>query len=737
MSLTTGADVSGVLVGSAGTTSTDGNDTFNATNLTYTNGDVLVGGAGTDELNITATAAVGAATSVVGIEKINVNSSGIYAASYDAAGVVAIGSTIKVANAVATGSFAVTNLGTGAIIDATGVSGALTVTTTASASQSLTLAANTAASQAVDMRGTAAADTATLTAAGTVALTTNGGGQQVETLNLSGNGAAATYTITGTADTYNLTGAQSVTLSGDEASFDGKTVTDSTTAGTTTLKITTSGNSDLSKAAADIIELASAANGHAYTVRPSQEVKITTATGSTVTFLTNDNTATNVTNAALTVDLGVASVGNITVNNAGADKIGSLTIKNSTADQTTTLIATTSTDVTVTGTKALTLSTTSTAKSVSATGLSGVLTVNYDGTDDIATVTGGSGADVFALATGYAQGALTINGGNGNDKITVAANERLDPIAFSSIEVFELANDVNVSFKASQLSGNAIVFTGVNGGETVTIGAGAGAKQLDTATINLSQLNFDANVDLVTIDASDVADTIALGTALTITGSSIADSITSNAGADSIHGGDGDDTISGGDGNDTINGGNGADSITGGDGLDTITTGSGIDIITFGTAATSRDTVTDFTAGTGGDQIKTANYLAADGDFVELATAAAAAFTLTKTNATGHVFEFAFEANSGVNLADGSADSLTGANLLKALNNGTTAATITLTTLLTTSVEYIVAYQGGKAFIYDVTDTSDTATIVAGELALVGILDNVAVGALTSANFIA
>lgn len=739
--LTTGADITGVLTGSAGSTSNEGNDTFTATNLTYTTDDVLVGGAGNDVLNITATAAVGAASSVVGIESINVTTSGLFSgASFNAGGIIGTGTTITVANAQAggDGSFAITGLTTGATVAAaSNVTGTLSVTTAATTSQSVTLAANSAGTQTLVLTGTAGTDTATVAAAGTIGLTTNNA-QQIETVNLSGNGAAATYAITGTATTYNLTGTSNVTLSGNEASFDGKTISDNTTAGTTTLKITTSGASDLSKASVDIIDLNSAAGGHAYTVRPSQEVKITTAAAGIVTFAANDNTSTNVTNAALTVDLAVASAGNITIDNSGNDKISTLTLKNSTANQTVDLIdATDAVAVTATGTKTLTLATTSRAKSVDATNLSNTLTVNYDGTNDIATVTGGSANDTFAFANTYNAGALTIDGGAGTvDKITLAANENLSAIAISNVEIIDMtaaATTIVADFKASQLSGKSFIFTGATD-DTIEINTAASA--IDTLSIDLSKLVIDsANVTKITIDGTAKSADFGANSALTITGSMIADDITGDAGADSISGGEGADTIAGAGGNDTLNGGAAADSITGGDGRDTITTGTGADIITFGTAATSRDTVLDFTAGTGGDQIKTANYLAGAGDFNEVATAASSAFAYTGLNQTGQVIEFAFEANAASNLGDGSADSLTGVNLLKALNNGTVAATITLTTIVDTDIEYAVAYQGGKAYVYDVSGGGN-GTIVAAELALVGVLDSVAVGALTSANFV-
>lgn len=96
--LTTNTDISGVLVGSAGNINTDGNDTFVATNATYTTGDVLVGGNGNDVLNIAAGANnVAAANSVSGIEAVNVNFTSFATQSFDANNVVgaAIGTILN------------------------------------------------------------------------------------------------------------------------------------------------------------------------------------------------------------------------------------------------------------------------------------------------------------------------------------------------------------------------------------------------------------------------------------------------------------------------------------------------------------------------------------------------------------------------------------------------------------------------------------------------------------------
>jgi S-layer protein len=710
-------------------------DTITATNLTYGAGDIILGGSGTDTLTITATGAVAAATTVAGVENINVNSSGVYAASFDAAGVVAISSTIKVANSVATGSFTVANVGTGATIDASGVTGALTVDNSAagaaSASLSLTLAANSAASQTVVLRGSGAADVATVAATGTVALTTNST-NQIETVNLSGNGAAATYTITGTADTYNLTGTQNVTVSGNMDSFDTKTLTDNSTAGATTLKLTADGGvvggavgGDLSKTGADLLDIAFGSAAATFVVKGGQAVKVSTANTGALTFDINDNTTTNTT-GSLSVDLGVAlHASGLALDATGStDNITALTLTNSTADQSFTLAAGSLADVTVSGTKALTLSTTSTAKSLNASGLSGVLTVNYDGATDIATVTGGSGADVFAFAPGYANGALTIDGGAGVDKVTVAATERLDGASFSNVEVFQLADNIDASFKASQLSGKNYVFTGVDGGETVTIGVNSGtSKQLDATTIDLSQLSFDANVDLLTIDASDVADTIALGMALTITGSSIADDITANSGADNINGGAGNDTINGGAGNDTIIGGAGADEITGGAGDDTINLATGetsaaIDTVIFEATAVGNgvDTITGFTAGAGGDVLDFSAWMTFD----DLETAAT-------TLAVGDVAV----------IKDSTAYGLSAADLLTALNTGTTGtgAWNATDTGATDEFVFMVAEASGNTYkVYYATATDgDNDTGLFSTLTLVGTV--AATGTLHADNF--
>ncbi|MCO5106476.1 MAG: VCBS domain-containing protein [Burkholderiaceae bacterium] len=74
-------------------------------------------------------------------------------------------------------------------------------------------------------------------------------------------------------------------------------------------------------------------------------------------------------------------------------------------------------------------------------------------------------------------------------------------------------------------------------------------------------------------------------------------------GADTLNGGAANDALSGGAGNDTMNGGGGDDVLNGGSGTNVLTGGSGSDTFVFDTTS-GVSTITDFTAGAGGDVIQ-------------------------------------------------------------------------------------------------------------------------------------
>lgn len=699
--LTANTDISGVILGSAGTTSTANNDTITATNTTYTTGDVLVGGEGTDTLNLALTATNAGLATVVGVENINVNVTSFAATTFDATNVTAVGTTITVNNLQTAGTTAatITNLGTGATVAAgTGVTGTLAVTTTTQATQTLTLAANSATTQTVTLHGTAGlTDVATVAAAGTVALDTTGTGQ-IETVNLSGNGAAATYAITGVATTYNLTGSQSVTLAGNESSFDGKTITDSTTAGTTTLSITTAGASDLSKATVDLIDLTVADAALAYTVRAGQAIKISDATTTEVTtFDISDNTTANVT-GAITVELtGVLTTGKGIALNATTtdDHINALTITNNTVAQATAKVVAINADVTLNGTKAVTLETGSTAKTLNASGLSASL-VAIAGTN-ITSIIGGTANDTITMTTAET---ATIDGGAGTDRVKITAD--IDALTMSNVEILELTGAITAA-KLSTLSGKSYIVTGASAIDFGVINA-----NLDTSTIDLSGLVMDTATSptSVVVNVSGGLSTALYTstTGVTFTGSSIADTVTGTDNADTISAGAGDDIIVGGAGNDTITAGEGADAVTGGAGNDTISlteTTAAIDNVVFGATAAANgvDTITGFALAN--DTLNLSAFENAAGDEVLIATGA-----MTTTAATVYYLG---------GLTAGSAD--TAAAAATAITAGATWTSASVTA-------WVVLSDDNSTAIYEWAEAG-TAGAQTAELTLVGTVDAV------------
>jgi VCBS repeat-containing protein len=116
---------------------------------------------------------------------------------------------------------------------------------------------------------------------------------------------------------------------------------------------------------------------------------------------------------------------------------------------------------------------------------------------------------------------------------------------------------------------------------------------------------------------------------LTILGNGENDVINGTAASETLTGGPGNNIISGAAGNDVITGAGGQDSLSGGTGADTLTGGAGRDVFVFHRGETGVDTITDFTAGSGGDALDIrdllANYTPASsiGSFVRLDAAGA------------------------------------------------------------------------------------------------------------------
>jgi hypothetical protein len=618
--LTTGVDASGVITGSAGTVNIDGNDIINATDSTYTTNDVINGGGGTDVLNLTLAASNGQTATVVGVETINANANMFSLPTFNAAGVIASGTTINVNNTQVGGwtSFTLSNVGSGAtVVAGSGITGTLTVGAAATASTTVNagsaaiaavtggttgsttvtggtlLAAIDAEGATINVTTTAAAtsgnhirlygtsgtsDVATVSfgAAATVTPTTNA----IETINIGTSTAgtsASVATVTGlAATTYRFTGSNSIVLKGDESMFDGKTVTDSTTAGTTTVDISAVAGgttTDLTKVAPDVVRISNTV-ASTYTVKNNQAVNLTADVGASTfdsTELTTGNETLNLTLVSATqtgaLNLSDFELVNLTVND-GAATTGTNTI--------TTLTGSTATgsSIVVSGPDNLTVTSGATSF-LNASALAGVLTATVHANQ--LKITGGTASDTInAIDANF-----TVDGGSGSaDTLAFAASADLsnNTVSIANIDVLQIdaategADTVNLL--SSVVTGNNWVVKG-------TISAAPANNDvlqvtLDTTSVSLSNLVVDTTSATVTItntnvnalsqniigsNGIDTLTSVGVGN-ITLAGGAGADVITTAAGADSISGDAGNDVIITGAGIDTVNGGAGDDTIT-------------------------------------------------------------------------------------------------------------------------------------------------------------------------------
>ena len=395
-------------------------------------------------------------------------------------------------------------------------------------------------------------------------------------------------------------------------------------------------------------------------------------------------------------------------------------------------------DVTTTAATSLTLSNLTSGGTVEMTAATNAVTVNVTdaglgghGTDVLniklyAATTGGN-VDYGTLAAAAVE---TINLNSTRSGTVVAADINEIDLTLANLVTLNVTGDVLADINGAALAGGAV------------------------ATINASTNTGGLHVT-VTGASQGVA----------ITGSATkANNMVGGSGGDVIVGGSGVDTVNGGAGDDQITGGAGADLVTGGTGIDTIDLGAGVagDNISYGAAGTllavNRDVVTNFTAGaTLADTITIVAASVVDttftpagatlaSEFVTVTSAlaaGAATFTATAYDAdAAFVIEIGTALSANGDLSLTSADGLNGTELLKALSSTTTASTgITFTDTTDTGAEatagYIIAYQGGNAYLYYAADANTTNTYVASEIVLIGTFNGITDGAFTADNFLA
>jgi len=718
--LTTGADS---IFGTAG------NDTFNASvsttaaNSTLNSGDIIVDSSNTDNdtLNIASNAATidTSAATIAGIENVNANfttfGTGVVNAGGIKTGILTlnqlqsgangnatangtVGSLTVKAGTNITGTLTVDNITAGSAVVVDAGSAATVTTTTAGAKGSMAITggaktgtvsavadtikvtvAKTAATVNID--GVTASKAAASVVYGESATVANGAAAAVGTLDISSSFAAtatktatATLTTAAAATSYNFSGANDQVLQGTSAFFDGKTITDSSTAKSTLNLTTLAGDVDLSKAAVDVVKL-SAASATQRTISLADKATINVASDVGANGLIIDaqdnvtNTATSYLKGTLNLELSAAvTTAALTIDGSGAsdDGFDNINLNVTTVDQTGLALITGSGAVVATGAKALVLGATSTAKSVDASAMTGAVTVNYDNTNDIATVSTGSGDDTFTNATTAIGTKVTINAGAGKDSFTMLSTAKAaidggadydkvtlvgDTTGLTLANIEEVAMSAAVtSAKTSQLNGKSYIMSGAT-----TWTFGTAASNFDTDTVDLSNLTIN-DVTGFTIDASNglAAANYTSVTPVTIVGSSIADTIKGTANGDTLSGGAGNDVITGNDGADTINGGAGTDLIYGDNGggkeVQTVTitfVGAGTDTITILGTAVTYSAATDATASAAAAVTAINNSAVKN---LVTATSAAGVVTLTY-KVDGDVAAATFTAGAGANTA--------------------------------------------------------------------------------------
>jgi Ca2+-binding RTX toxin-like protein len=524
------------------------------TGATFTLGDIINGGAGTDKLRIaTDSATVDTATATVSnVETLEISSAGVTKVDGDDDGFTTV---------------TIDKIG-GADSDVLGIgaSTALTLSSiTAAHKVTVTYTGVTGSSDAATINVGTAATGASLIAAG------------IETVNLNLTGKAA--------------------LSGNNTFAAAKAI-NITSAATSTVDL---GQATGTKAAVTV-------SGAGKTTLNTLNASIATVDASATTggvVLTTDAAQTSITGGSGgdTITLGAQPATKITVDTgAGDDTVNVNAIDLTTAG---TIDGTNEVIGGGDGTDTLQLDATDlTAANVK---------TNVSKTTGFETIRADAAVTAFA-ASGFTQNSFLFTADNtagavrtytlaSDDTLTLAnsnsANKMtLNPILDSGTDVINLG----LAASGGDLTQASIDVSQI---ETLNITSSDLSATVDYDN-TITALTVQNNTKINISGNAQLTMTTAVGTELTIDGSAATDSliITVVGGNDSITGGSAKDTLNGAAGIDTINGGGDVDTITGGVGADILTGGDGADIFVVSTAASATDStesaadsITDFNTG--------------------------------------------------------------------------------------------------------------------------------------------
>jgi Ca2+-binding RTX toxin-like protein len=556
---------------------TSGNDTFNAPNAaatavasTMNTVDTLVGGAGTDTLNISGQegAATVALSNVSGVEVVNVfDTTGVTTSLLGSTGVTTVNSKNSTV-ATTFSNIASTSVELGVNASAVGATFGFTAAAVAGTADSATLRLN---SQTAGTNVVAGVETLNVVSQGSANVLTALTAANATTINISGD------------QTLNLGAANTVATTISSTNSAGVTLTSNNAAAVT---ITGGGGADaitLTEGAAASNNINGGAGNDTVTFTANLDTGDTVAGGDgtdTLVALSADLAAVTYTN--------VSGFENLTVSDALAATLTTATVQAGIARVNFAAAVATQAVTFEAGAKTISLNL------VSAAGAQ-TLTVNDTGTattDSLTLLNGTAASDVF-----FGSDILAINGFE-----TVTVNTSTTTAAGASVALGAIGLTPDTGGTATlNFIGNNSVVTGIITATSAAAGVVDASgltgtrtfSNVGAATVGITSITGSANSDVI----------VGSATATTINGGAGNDTITGGAAADSIGGGAGNDVIVGGGGNDVITAGDGNDSISviaaagvvnidGGAGNDTILSGGFITVTDLINGGDGTDTLT-------------------------------------------------------------------------------------------------------------------------------------------------
>ena len=362
--------------------------------------------------------------------------------------------------------------------------------------------------------------------------------------------------------------------------------------------------------------------------------------------------------------------------------------------------------------------------------LGATASLNFGGLTDSDGVSIISNASVAGTVTGTAF-ADEISGGAGNDSLSGGSGaDRLGTIGRTETITISGVSATTDTFNAT-INGVTTLTSVTAAGSDAS--AATGLAEAINATTATSFATAAAVGAVITVTYQQYFGTTATTAIVVDAGGGAANAaavlvtaVGDNAGADSLVGGEGADTIVGGTGNDTI----------------TLTeTTAAADVVVLNAAATNGvDTIAGFAAGTGADVLSVVgadttattaagnNAVFATGAITQLTAAGAFSIAALSNTATDDVLELT---GGNTTTADLSA-ATDGTELFKLLGTAGNAAT-SLTIDNNGDKLYLVAYDGGNAYVYHILgDTS----VEASDITLVAVLTGITAGDVASGDLI-